>query len=73
MQRRRYEKLGLRGQSRGMTLVELMIVVVIIAILTMIAVPGYRQYSERAHRTEAKNALLLLANNQERFYLQNNT
>jgi type IV pilus assembly protein PilE len=56
-----------------MTLVELMIVVVIIAILTMVAVPSYRQYTERAHRTEAKNALLLLANNQERFYLQNNT
>ncbi len=73
MQRRRYEKLGLRGQSQGMTLVELMIVVVIISILTMIAVPGYRQYSERAQRTEAKNALLQLANNQERFYLQNNT
>ena len=73
MQRKRYAKLGLRGQSQGMTLVELMIVVVIISILTMIAVPSYRQYTERAQRTEAKNALLQLANNQERFYLQNNT
>ncbi len=73
MQRRRYEKLGLRGQCQGITLVELMIVVVIVAMLAMIAVPSYRQYTIRAQRTEAKSALLLLAINQERFYLQNNT
>ncbi len=73
MQRSRHEKLSLRGQSQGFTLIELMLVVVIVGILGMIAVPSYRQYSIRAQRTEAKNALLQLANNQERFYLQNNT
>ncbi len=63
----------LRREHRGFTLVELLIVIVIIAILGLIAVPSYRQYSMRAQRTEAKTALLRLAANQERFYLQNNT
>ncbi len=58
---------------RGVTLLELMIVVVIIAILTAIAYPNYRQYAARAKRNEAKAALLQIATNQERFYLQNNT
>jgi type IV pilus assembly protein PilE len=62
-----------RRDHRGVTLVELLIVIVIIAILGLIAVPSYRQYSMRAQRTEAKTALLRLAANQERFYLQNNT
>ncbi len=58
---------------RGVTLLELMIVVVIISILTAIAYPSYRQYVTRAKRTEAKAALLQIATFQERFYLQNNT
>jgi len=58
---------------RGVTLLELMIVVVIIGILTAIAYPNYRQYAARAKRNEAKAALLQIATNQERFYLQNNT
>jgi len=70
---RRMEKLGLRNQAQGVTLIELMVVVTVIGILGMIAIPSYRQYSMRAQRTEAKTALLQLATNQERFYLQNNT
>ena len=52
---------------------ELLIVVVIIGILSVIAYPNYQQYSARAKRTEARAALLQIATNQERFYLQNNT
>ncbi len=73
MQRSRYQKLGPGRRSRGVTLLELLIVVVMIGLLGTIAVPSYRQYSMRAQRTEAKTALLRLATNQERFYLQNNT
>jgi len=58
---------------RGVTLMELMIVVVVLGILTAIAYPNYRQYAARAKRTEARAALLQIATNQERFYLQNNT
>ncbi len=60
-----------RRRMAGITLLELMIVVVVIGILGMIALPSYRQYVTRAQRTEAKAALLQLATSQERFYLAN--
>ena len=61
-----------RRRAAGVTLIELIVVVGIVALLATVAVPSYRQYTMRAHRTEAKAALLRLAANQERFYLQNN-
>jgi type IV pilus assembly protein PilE len=63
----------MRWNSRGVTLIELMIVILVVAVLASIAVPSYRQYVLRAHRTEAKAALLNVAAAQEKFYLQNNT
>jgi len=63
----------MRKSMRGVTLLELMIVVVIIGILTAIAYPSYRQYAAKAKRNEAKAALLQIATLQERFYLSNNT
>ena len=63
----------LRKHMRGITLIELMIVVVIVGILAMIAYPNYQEFTARAKRNEARAALLRLATNQERFYLNNNT
>lgn len=60
-------------KQSGMTLVELMIVVVIIGILATVAYPSYRDYAARAKRTEARSALLQIATLQERVYLQNNS
>ena len=57
----------------GFTLVELMITLVIIGILIGVALPSYRQYVIRSNRVDATSALLRVAANQERFYLQNNT
>lgn len=59
--------------QRGITLIELMIVVVIISILAAVAYPGYQEFVSRAKRNEAKSALLQIAINQERFYLDNRT
>lgn len=63
----------LRRKMRGITLLELMIVVVIVGFLAAIAYPSYRSASDRAKRNEAKAALLQIAQQQERFYLNNNT
>jgi len=60
-----------KRRQLGITLLELMAVVMVVGILGMIAIPSYRQYTIRAQRTEAKTALLRLAANQERFYLTN--
>lgn len=55
-------------QSRGVTLIELMVVVVIVAILAGVAYPSYRQYAIRSNRTEAKTALLQLTQTLEKCY-----
>ena len=60
-----------KHRQHGVTLLELMAVVMVIGILGMIAIPSYRQYVMRAQRVEAKTALLRLQTNQERFYLAN--
>jgi type IV pilus assembly protein PilE len=62
-----------RASTRGVTLIELMIVVVILGILASIAFPAYRGYAIRADRTEATSTLMRIASNQEKWYLQNNT
>lgn len=63
----------LRRKVQGITLIELMIVVVIISILAAVSYPGYQEFVARAKRNEARAALLQIATNQERFYLDNRT
>lgn len=48
----------MKVQSRGFTLIEVMIVVAIVAILSAVALPSYREYIRRGHRAEARAALL---------------
>lgn len=65
--------MNMRKNMLGVTLLELMIVVVIIGIIAAFAYPSYRDVAARAKRVEAKAALLQISTNQERHYLQNNT
>ena len=57
---------------KGFTLVELMVVIVIVAVLAAIAIPGYTSQIRKSRRTEARNALLDAAAREERFYATNN-
>ena len=57
--------------SRGFTLIELMVVVVIASILLAVAVPSYQSYVRQSRRTEAKTAVLDLAGREERYFSTN--
>ncbi|MFO7306850.1 MAG: type IV pilin protein [Gammaproteobacteria bacterium] len=65
-------KLPMKRRMRGITLIELMVIVAVVAILGSLAVGSYRNYLIRAQRTEARMALLRIQAAQEKFFLQNN-
>jgi len=48
-------------RPRGFTLIEVMIVVVVVAVLAAIALPGYQEYVRRGHRAEARAGLMQAA------------
>jgi type IV pilus assembly protein PilE len=60
-------------RSAGMSLIELMTVVGIVAILSVIAVGSYRSYGLRTNRVEGTAALLKITVAEEKYFLQNNT
>jgi type IV pilus assembly protein PilE len=62
----------LRRVHKGFTLIELMIVVVVIAVLSAIAVPSYKYFVTRAKRAAARTAIQNMAQQQERYFTQNN-
>ena len=62
----------MKKYNNGFTLIELMIVIAILAAIFAYALPNYRQYILRSHRTEAQNALMQVSHMQERFYANKN-
>ncbi len=64
-------KPGIRIAQRGVTLIELMIVVAIVAIIFSFAYPAYERYIVRAKRSVAQNALMQVADRQQQFFMDN--
>ena len=60
------------SRPKGFTLLELMIVVVIIAILTTLAVYNYGRYGYRSRRSDAQDFLHQIASAEERYYSNHN-
>ena len=61
-----------RHKEHGMTLIELMIVIVIISVLASVALPSWNAMVQKSRRSDAVNILLLAQVEQEK-YRANNT
>jgi type IV pilus assembly protein PilE len=59
-------------KNQGITLIELMITVAIVAILAAVAYPSYSKYVLTSHRTEAQSTLIRISNLEERYFMDNN-
>jgi type IV pilus assembly protein PilE len=60
-----------KTRQRGVTLLELMIVVTIVAIISAFAYPSYTQYVVNTKRTAATSTLMQIADRQQQFFMDN--
>jgi type IV pilus assembly protein PilE len=61
------------NKQRGLTLIELMIVVAVVAILAALAIPAYDDSVRKARRGQAKADMVALAQHLERCFTVNNS
>jgi type IV pilus assembly protein PilE len=59
--------------NAGITLIELMITVAVVAVLAAVAYPSYREQVLKSHRTDGKAALMQTAQTMERCFTRSNT
>lgn len=64
-------KLPGNSKQAGVTLLELMIVVAIVAIISAFAYPSYQRYVVNTKRTAATATLLQIADRQQQFFMDN--
>jgi prepilin-type N-terminal cleavage/methylation domain-containing protein len=63
----------MKKNTKGFTLIELVIVIVIIGILATISVPIYRGYTRRAMAAEANSLAGAIANSEKAYYAEHST
>ena len=56
------------SHARGMTLIELMVVVAVVAIIASIAFPSYSSFTRQTNRTDATRTMQMAAQSLERCY-----
>ena len=61
------------NRQQGMTLIELLIVLVVISILVGVAYPSYTHKVREARRADCQATLMGLSSAMERYFTQNNT
>ena len=61
------------NKLNGMTLLELMVTVAILAIISAIAIPAYNGYIKTSYRTECQKEVAAIRLAEEEFFLENNT
>lgn len=61
----------MKAKQRGLTLVELMVVVAVMAIIAAVGYPLYSNQVQKARRADAKVALETIAQAQERYFTIN--
>ncbi|UVH57621.1 prepilin-type N-terminal cleavage/methylation domain-containing protein [Variovorax paradoxus] len=66
-------RLTSRDQSRGFTLIEIMITVAIIGVLAAIAIPSYQDYVRRGYVVDGTNGLSTMRADMERYFQDNRT
>ena len=59
------------NKNRGMTLIELMVVVAIVAILASVALPTWKSQVQKSRRADARNTLILVRVEQEKYRADN--